>query len=79
MLKKRTNAIDELINGQITHTSNFEKLKKLLHTIPDIEKALCHIFYKRVGYIYSVYIKYYFYIYFYNFFFFSKKSVLYLN
>jgi len=47
LLKERTDAIDELINGQITHTYNFERLKNLLHTIPDIEKALCHIFYKR--------------------------------
>jgi len=52
LLKERIDAIDELINGQIIHTSNFEKLKRLLHTIPDIEKALCHIFYKRVCIIY---------------------------
>ncbi|ORX51377.1 hypothetical protein BCR36DRAFT_411844 [Piromyces finnis] len=47
LLNERINAVEELINGEIIQTSNFEKLKKLLSSIPDIEKALCHIFYKR--------------------------------
>ncbi|ORX77847.1 hypothetical protein BCR32DRAFT_295362 [Anaeromyces robustus] len=47
LLNERTNAIEEILNGQISHTNNFIKLKKLLNSIPDIEKALCHIFYKR--------------------------------
>ncbi|ORY72354.1 hypothetical protein LY90DRAFT_667227 [Neocallimastix californiae] len=47
LLNERTHAIDELLNGQIGQTNNFIQLRKLLSSIPDIEKALCHIFYKR--------------------------------